>query len=236
MIPFSLSAKWNLISRWITPIVYQPIPVPQPPAPPSQITGVYGDIVETETHFFTPAHPGKIILGLGPSFSFPTATAYPAKTGTWAGGGSFVVLATPGPFVLGSLFVQLSPMTDSGGEPKVNNFLWQYFVNYNFGKGLALSTSGPIITANWRASAGNVWTVPFGGGVGRITKLGFQPVNLTAQLYGNAVHPSGASTWSLRMQVVLLFPRLSPDQQKALLQMKLKQIEQQQQQTPAPKK
>ena len=29
--------------------------------------------------FFTPAHPGKLILGLGPAFSLPTATAYPHR-------------------------------------------------------------------------------------------------------------------------------------------------------------
>jgi hypothetical protein len=33
--------------------------------------------------------------------------------------------------------------------------------------------------------------VPFGGGVGRIMRLGFQPVNITAQFYGSAVHPPG---------------------------------------------
>jgi hypothetical protein len=26
-------------------------------------------------------------------------------------------------------------------------------------------------------------------------------------LYGNAVHPSGASNWSMRMQIALLYPK-----------------------------
>ena len=42
VIPLNLSANWNLIVRWITPIIYQPIPVPQPPGPPVQTTGVSG--------------------------------------------------------------------------------------------------------------------------------------------------------------------------------------------------
>jgi hypothetical protein len=87
-------------------------------------------------------------------------------------------------------------------------------------------TSGPIITANWRASSGNVWTVPFGGGIGRITKLGFQPVNITAQLYGNAVHPTGASTWGARLQLVFLFPKITKEQEKMMLEQKLKQLNQ----------
>jgi hypothetical protein len=106
----------------------------------------------------------------------------------------------------------------------VNQFLLQWFVNYNMKKGWYLTTS-PIITANWRATSGNVWTTPFGGGVGRIMKLGFQPVNISAQVYGNAVYPTGTSPWGLRLQVVLLFPKLTKDQQKMLLEQKLKQME-----------
>jgi hypothetical protein len=94
-------------------------------------------------------------------------------------------------------------------------------------KGWYLTTS-PILTGNWRATGDDVWTVPFGGGVGRVTKLGFQPVNITAQFYGNAVHPPGTSPWGLRLQFVLLFPKLTKEQEKMLLQQKLKQMEQEQ--------
>jgi hypothetical protein len=114
-------------------------------------------------------------------------------------------------------------------KPPVNQFLLQWFVNYNMKKGWYLTTS-PIVTANWRANDGNVWTVPFGGGVGRIMKLGFQPVNITAQFYGNAVHPAGASPWGVRLQFVLLFPKLTKEQEKALLEKKLQQMNQDQSQ------
>jgi hypothetical protein len=77
--------------------------------------------------------------------------------------------------------------------------------------------------------------VPFGGGIGRIMKLGFQPVNLTAQFYGNAVYPAGTSPWTLRMQIALLFPKLSKEKEKMMLEQKLKQLEQEQQQS-QPKK
>ncbi len=57
-------------------------------------------------------------------------------------------------------------------------------------------------------------------------KLGFQPVNISAQFYGNAVHPAGASPWGMRLQIAFLFPKLTKDQQKMLLEQKLKQMEQ----------
>ena len=69
--------------------------------------------------------------------------------------------------------------------------LLQYFINYNMKKGWYISLS-PILTANWMALSGNVWTIPFGGGIGPMMNLLSQPVNLTAQVYGNAVHPAGA--------------------------------------------
>ena len=34
VIPLSVSQNWNLIVRWIMPVVYQPLPVPQPLVPP----------------------------------------------------------------------------------------------------------------------------------------------------------------------------------------------------------
>jgi len=84
--------------------------------------------------------------------------------------------------------------------------LLQWFVNYNLKKGWYVATS-PIVTADWRASSGNRWVVPLGGGVGRIMRLGSQPVNLLAQLYGNAVYPAGASPWGMRLQIQFLYPK-----------------------------
>jgi hypothetical protein len=112
----------------------------------------------------------------------------------------------------------------SGSRPNVNPMLLQYFINYNLKKGWYLSMQ-PIVTANWKASNNNVWTVPVGGGVGRIMKFGFQPVNLTAQFYGNALNPMKFSPWSMRLQLAFLFPKLSKAEEKMMLEKKLKQLE-----------
>jgi hypothetical protein len=57
-------------------------------------------------------------------------------------------------------------------------------------------------------------------------------VNLSAEAYGNAVHPPGSSPWTLRLGFTLLFPKLTQEQEKMLLKKKLKQLEEQ----PAQKK
>jgi hypothetical protein len=88
----------------------------------------------------------------------------------------------------------------------VSQFLFQYFINYNLPEGWYL-TSAPIITANWEAESGNKWTVPLGGGVGKIWRIGKVPVNTQLQAFYNVEKPDLAADWSLRFQVQLLFPK-----------------------------
>jgi hypothetical protein len=231
VIPLSVSKDWNLIVRWITPIIYQPIAVAQASGPPVQATGVYG-LGDMNPSFFLVPKKSKVIWGIGPTLVLPTATntTYLGQ-GKLSMGPSAVVLVQPTHWTIGALANNVWSVAGHSNidKPAVNQFLLQWFVNYNMKKGWYLTTS-PIVTANWRATDGNVWTVPFGGGVGRIMKLGFQPVNITAQFYGNAVHPAGTSPWGLRLQFVLLFPKLSKEQEKALLEQKLKQMNQEQSQ------
>ena len=199
VIPVSISENWNLIARIIQPIVWQPN-VSQP----SQ--GWYGLGDMNPTFFFSPAKPSKLIWGVGPTFVIPTATADQLGQGKFSMGPGVVLLTTPGKWVIGTLINNVWSVAGSGSRPPVNQMLLQWFVNYNMKKGWYLASS-PIVTANWRASSGNVLTLPFGGGVGRIMKLGNQPVNILAQLYGNAVYPTGTSPWSMRLQIQFLYPK-----------------------------
>jgi hypothetical protein len=93
----------------------------------------------------------------------------------------------------------------TGKGSNVNQMLIQPFVNYNFPHGWYL-TSSPIITANWLAS-GAKWTVPVGGGFGRLFKVGELPVNMQLAAYYNVETPRGEAKWQARFQVQLLFPR-----------------------------
>lgn len=58
-------------------------------------------------------------------------------------------------------------------------------------------------------------------------KLGFQPVSLTAQFYGNAVQPVNTPAWTIRLQIAFLFPKLTKEQEKMMMERKLKQMEEQ---------
>ena len=79
------------------------------------------------------------------------------------------------------------------------------FLNYNMAHGWYL-TAAPIITANWLAASDERWTVPIGGGFGRVFKVGDQPVNASIAGYYNAIRPTGTPAWQLRASIALLFP------------------------------
>jgi hypothetical protein len=201
VIPVNISSYWKVIVRIVQPVTWQPYP--------NQNTGgEYGFGDMAPDFFFSPRHPGKLMWGIGPAFAIPTATNNVLGQGKFSIGPSAVVLVQPGKWTIVNLVNNVWSVAGSGSRPPVNQMLDQYFITRNLNKGWYV-TSAPIITANWNASKGNVWTVPFGGGVGRVQKLGNQPVNWKVEFFGDAVHPQGGSSWSMRLTLALLYPKYS---------------------------
>jgi len=198
VVPMSLNSEWNVISRTIIPVMSQPNPVFD-----SSTSGI-GDV--TQSLFLSPAKPGAVIWGLGPVFTVPSASDRILGTGKFLAGPTAVALIMPGHWVIGVL---VNNQWSVAGDPlrkDVNTFLAQPFVNYNMEGGWYLTYS-PVITADWLASSDQRWTIPVGGGFGRVFHLGHQPINASLSAYYNAVRPDLAGDWQLRAQVALLFPR-----------------------------
>ena len=157
--------------------------------------------------FFSPAKPGKVIWGAGPAFVFPTNTDNRLGVDKWSAGPALVALAKPGPWLVGALVQNVWSYAGDSDAPDVNFFSFQYFINYNFEGGWYL-TSTPTITANWEADdSGDIWTVPFGGGVGRLVRLGKLPVDFKLQVFYNVHNPDFGPDWTVQLQLKTLFPR-----------------------------
>jgi hypothetical protein len=197
--PFEITENWNLITRTIVPIVSQPGVSPGQ----DRETGL-GDI--TMTGFLSPAEPGKVIWGAGPIVLFPSATDNRLGADKWGLGPSVLVLGMPGNWVVGSLFSNVWSVGGSGNED-VNLFTWQVIANYNLPDGWYL-TAGPIITANWEAKSSDEWTVPVGGGFGKVFKIGsLPPMNAKIQGFYNAAKPDISGRWSMQVQLQMMFPK-----------------------------
>lgn len=87
VVPIKLTASWSVIARAIVPLLDSPTAT-------QNFRGL-GDI--QSQLYVTPAKPGGLIWGAGPSLSFPTATTAIARTGSWAMGPAGVVVKMAGP-------------------------------------------------------------------------------------------------------------------------------------------
>src|SRR6476659_10207869 len=110
-------------------------------------------------------------------------------------GPAAVALLMPKPWVIGTLVRQLWSVAGPSDRPNVSQLLVQPFINYNMAEGWYL-VSSPIITTNWEASSGNKWTLPLGGGIGKIFRVGEQPMNASLQAFDYVQSLAGGPRWA----------------------------------------
>ena len=97
-----------------------------------------------------------------------------------------VLLTSEGHWLYGVVANNIWSFAGPDDAAPINQMLVQYFINYNFSEGWYATTS-PDITANWEAPNNNRWTVPIGGGFGKIFKIGDQALNGQVQAFYNVV-------------------------------------------------
>lgn len=197
VVPLPLGEDLFLVTRTILPVIAQPH------LRDSGTTWGLGDLNPT---FFVVPHPRpELTWGVGPSFVLPTATDARLGMGKWSAGPAAMVLVNSGPWIYGGLIGQVWSIAGDSQRPAVSQFVAQPLIHYNLSRGWFLISS-PVISANWNA-AGEQWTLPLGGGVGRFFALGSQSVSASAQFYWYAIKPANAPDYSLRVVFSLLFPR-----------------------------
>jgi len=207
VIPITVG-DWNYINRIIAPLIDTPGQVtgtPEIPNPPpgDGATGL-GDI--NYSLFVSPAKPKGFIWGLGPSIMLPTASDAQLGSEKWSAGPTGVILVQPKWGTYGGLVRQLWSFAGEDDRASVNQTLIEPFLNYNLDKGWYL-ISDIIITANWQADSSDRWTVPLGGGVGKLLKIGGQAINVRTEAYYNVEKPDSAPDWQWGFTVQFLFPK-----------------------------
>ncbi len=91
VLPVALTKDWNLITRPVVTVFNSaPHPNPHNPAETDRTTG-FGDTVFMEMLAPTPKLVGKWLLGIGPTFIFPTASSDYTGQGKWQVGPAVVV-------------------------------------------------------------------------------------------------------------------------------------------------
>ena len=199
VVPFHVSDDWNVIARGILPVIWNPSLTPN--ASVSVGTGP-----SSITTFLSPRRSADGWLwGAGPAVQMPTLSSGTLGSSVWGAGPSGVIVRSTGPWVAGALVNNIWSLGGTGG-PGGNRYsalLANPFVSYNFDGGWYLSTS-PEITAHWHLS-GEKWTLPVGGGGGRVVILGSLPIDISVNAYYHAIHPSFGPRWHIGTQLTFVF-------------------------------
>jgi hypothetical protein len=178
VMPVSLTGNWNLITRPVVPL-FNSVPYPDPynPFEIRRTTGL-GDTIFMEMLGPTPKSVKNWLLGVGPTFIFPTASSDHTGQGKWQVGPAVVVGYLADKWMVAAFLQNWTSFAGSGNRPDTNQMNLQPIIAYFLPGGWSIGYSGNIL-ANWKASsAGDVWTVPIGIGVGKVVKLGTLPVKI----------------------------------------------------------
>ena len=207
---FDTPYGFRLIARGIIPIVGAPtgsdfvflgdLGGPATPVPTSTTTpwGLSDTMVQT---FVSPKTDGSVKFGIGPQFSVPTHTDGRLKGPSWGAGVSAVVFGGIGNLAIGSVVAQ-----HWGNEGDFSSMTIQPIVLYNFDElpGVYLGYNNTI-SADWKQSGNDVWTVPLGLTLGKTIPVGGgSAVDLSLGGYNVVARPDGAPDWQLKFGISVL--------------------------------
>ncbi len=199
VIPITLNCSWNLISRTIVPIISQ-----QDMFPGDDGASGLGDILQSA--FFSPKEPtaGGIIWGAGPAILFPTASEDRLGGGKWAAGPTFVVLSQKCGWTYGLLANHLWSFAGDEDRADVNSTFLQPFLSYTTKDAWTFGVNTES-SYDWEAEA---WSVPVNFTVGKLLKLGCQPVSITGGVRYWAESPDGGPEGlGFRFVFTILLPK-----------------------------
>lgn len=196
VVPISLNADWNIISRTILPVISTD---GIPPGAGSDL-GI-GDTVQS--FFFSPKTPTAKgwIWGVGPVLLLPTSSESTFGAGEWGAGLTGVALRQDGPWTYGALG---NHIVDLDGDIDINATFLQPFMSYTTPDAWTF-TLNTESTYNWEAEE---WSVPINAVVSKLVTIGDQPVSLAAGArYWASSATGGPDGWGARFVMTFLFPK-----------------------------
>jgi hypothetical protein len=155
------------------------------------------------------AHPlfgGRLMLGAGPTFIFPTAAQRELGQDTWQVGPDV------GATLLGKHFIAYGFVQQwfkvGGDGAKTNQMSGVFDYTYSFDNGWTLGAQ-PGLSVDWEAPADNKVAFSIGPQVGKVCRCGGIPTLLQMQVQYYPVRPTvGGPKWNIQLQVTPTIPAL----------------------------
>ncbi len=198
IVPFSLNAKYSLITRYILPVITQ------------------HDITGETTHqsgladalvsgwISNAVVKNGFVWGVGAAFLIPTATSDYLGAKKFGVGPTVIVLQQKNGWTYGALANQIWSVAGDADRSDVNQMYLQPFLTYNWKSGSGLTVNSET-TLNWEANTTTSYINIMAGG---LTKFGKQLVQLQIGPRIQVAAPEGAkSPFGVRAAAIFVFPR-----------------------------
>ena len=207
---FDTPYGFRMIPRAIIPIVGAPTgsdfiflgDLGGPAAPlPTSTTTTWGLSDTMVQMFIAPKSDSSVKFGVGPQVSLATHTDSRLEGPGWGGGLAAVVFGGVGNISMGAVAAQ-----HWGNEGKFSSLTLQPILFYNFEQlpGTYVGYNNTI-SADWKQSGNNVWTVPLGLTVGKTIPIGGgSALDLSIGGYNVVARPEGAADWQLKFGISII--------------------------------
>ena len=154
------------------------------------------------------AAPKNTVWGIGPALNIPTGgTDEFTGSGSWQAGPAAVVMVTPMKGLqVGALVFHVWDFHDIRSDAAdVSTTSIQPILTMHFDKGWYVSLPDTPQSYDWEEKN---WTLNLGAVLGRVTKVGSQPMQFSGGVYYNPENNGvPAAEWTAKFQVGWLFPR-----------------------------
>lgn len=199
VIPVSIGADWNMISRTIVPLIKQDDVTP---GAGTQSGG--GDI--TQSLFFSPKKPTASgwIWGVGPVFLLP-AGHDDLTADKWGIGPTAVLLKQDSGWTYGALANHIWSFAGNDQRRDISSTFIQPFLSYTTRTYTTFGINTES-TYDWKSEN---WSVPINLTATQLLKIGGQPMTLSAgaRYWADSPEGIGPKDWGFRLAVTFLFPK-----------------------------
>lgn len=173
--------------------------VPAAVTVPGGLTG-FGDIRLLDLVVL--AERSDFVLGVGPTFVFPSASERLTGQGKWQLGPAAGIVYTPKDLLLGVLAQNPISFAGDSDRAAANALVLQPFATYQLGYGWFVRTE-PQMILDWET---NKQLLPVNLGVGRVFKIGPQYLNCFIEPAWNIATDGPAPRYAITFGVALLYP------------------------------
>jgi Putative MetA-pathway of phenol degradation len=199
----ALGEKWGLYVRPVVTIVNSLPHLDQNDQ--SERTNGFGDTV-LGVAAARPLFGGRLMLGAGPTFAFPTASARELGQDTWQIGPDVGATLLGKNFIAYAFVQQWFKVGGDGRDTNQMNGVFNF--TYTLANGYTIG-SQPSLSVDWEAPEDNRVAFAIGPQIGKLCRCGGTPTLFQLQAQYYPVRPSvGGPKWNIQLQVTPTIPAL----------------------------